>query len=399
MEKPRSGALILDGAYMALGAARNLAKYQVPVWIVDHELSIACYSRRVQGFYSYASDATDEQIVEFLLRLAGEQGFEQVVLFPDSDRTVKLLAQQRERLRQRYIVNSLPWEVIQYFYDKRLTSQLAQQQGVPTPFCLTVPSLEDLDPHNLTFPLVLKPAFSTLLRDVTGKKAFRVDSLDELKSVFPVVTLFARPEEILIQEYLPGHSRNLYSCCGYFKDGLPRYSLEVRRSRQYPPDFGYNSTYVETVQIPELKALAERLMQPTGYSGLAEVEFMYNERSQRYELLEVNPRIWGFHTIAIRAGMDLPYYAYLDALGEPLPPPHAAVDARWVRMITDTSASWKLIRSGSLSLGAYLRSFSGNLEFATLSLSDPLPAIMEVLIKARDRLTRKREETPPGSSI
>ena len=395
MKNPDTGALILDGTHVALGVVRNLAKHHVSVWIVDPEPNIARYSRDVQGYFRPPPDGTDDQQVDFLLRLADEQHFQRVVLLADSDSAVKLLAQHGDRLRQRYIVNSLPWEVIQYFYDKRLTNQLAQQQGVPIPFCLTLSDIEDITSHDLVYPLVLKPAFYSIVRWVTGKKAFLVNNLEELKSVFHALSLFIEPDQILIQEYLSGHSQNLCSYCGYFKDGQPLYGITVRRPRQNPQIFGIN-TYVETADIPELRNMAEQIMKTSAYSGMAEVEFMFNVRSQRFELLEVNPRIWGFHTIAIRAGLDLPYYAYLDALGEPIPAPQKVVDARWVRLLTDIPAGVNLVRSGSLSLGDYLRSLTGNLELATFSLRDPLPAVMEVLIKAHDLLQRRRQQSPEG---
>ncbi len=87
----------------------------------------------------------------------------------------------------------------------------------------------------------------------------------------------------------------------------------------------------ETVNIPELETLATGFLQSIGYSGLAEVEFMYDPKHARFELLEVNPRIWGWHTIAIRAGVDLPYLVYADAVGEEIAPGPFREGVKWVR--------------------------------------------------------------------
>ena len=91
----------------------------------------------------------------------------------------------------------------------------------------------------------------------------------------------------------------------------------AHRMRQHPMDFGRATTLAETVDIPELEVLGSKLLLAAGYEGLAEVEFMFDTRDNTYKLLEVNPRVWGWHTLAGRAGVDLPFLFYQDAVGEP----------------------------------------------------------------------------------
>ncbi len=81
-------------------------------------------------------------------------------------------------------------------------------------------------------------------------------------------------------------------------------------------DFGRATTLAETVDIPELEVLGSRFLLAAGYEGLAEVEFMLDTRDNTYKLLEVNPRVWGWHTLAGRAGVDLPFLFYQDVVGE-----------------------------------------------------------------------------------
>jgi len=145
-------------------------------------------------------------------------------------------------------------------------------------------------------------------------------------------------------------------------------------------EFGRASTYVETVHLPELEELATRLLAGLAYTGLAEVEFMYDQKDGRFELLEVNPRIWGWHTITIRAGLDLPYLAYADAAGQEFAVGPVREDVKWVRLVTDVPTAFSELLSGRLTVRQYLASISGGTTFAVLSLSDPLPFVADLFL-------------------
>lgn len=49
------------------------------------------------------------------------------------------------------------------------------------------------------------------------------------------------------------------------------------------------------------------------------MEFKSDFRDGQYKLLDVNPRAWGWHSLCAPCGVDFPYLAYREALGEPLP--------------------------------------------------------------------------------
>ena len=57
---------------------------------------------------------------------------------------------------------------------------------------------------------------------------------------------------------------------------------------------------------------------------------MRDPRDGRYKLLEVNPRLWQWHSLAAACGVDLPWIAYRDLIGDPLPPARMHGDGkRW----------------------------------------------------------------------
>lgn len=386
------GALIVGGHFLSLGAARNLAQAGVPVAVVDSGPCVSQFSRQVRRCYKSLADgspcpplaewtASQAGLVDFLLRLAGEADLAGWVLFASTDEAVKALALGRDRLLARYHSTTPDWETVQHFYDKRLTHRLALTQNVPAPATVNPADRAELAGLALEFPLVLKPAISTRFSAATKKKALRADDRRALLALYDQMAAIIDPAEILVQELIPGRAANLYSYFGLFQAGRPLAGFSAHRPRQHPMEFGRASTLVVTVRLPELEELATRLLSGVAYSGLAEVEFMFDPRRQRFELLEVNPRLWGWHTIAAQAGVNLPYLAYAQALGLPLPadPARFREGVTWVRLVTDIPTALGELRRGNLGVGQYVRSLAGSKD-AVFSWHDPLPFFMELLL-------------------
>jgi predicted ATP-grasp superfamily ATP-dependent carboligase len=372
--------VIVGGHFLSLGAARNLAELGVPVLIVDDGPCVSQFSRSVRGFFKCPPVKDESGCTEFLLQIGQENGLEGWVLFPSTDESVKLLARNWEALSQSYAVTTPPWSVTQHFYDKRLTHKLATNQGIPIPGTWTTESEADLESLDVEFPVVLKPAITTHLTTVTKKKAYRADDRQALLATYRMMAAFLDPSEILIQELVPGRAEALYSFCGLFQEGELVTGFSARRPRQHPMEFGRASTLAETVVVPELEVLAQRLMEGIGYSGLAEVEFMYDSKHTRFEFLEVNARIWGWHTIARRAGVNLPYLAHCQALGQPVASGPYREGVKWIRLLTDVPTVAVELWHRRMTVGQYLRSLRGHKEFAVFSLTDPLPFFAEILL-------------------
>ena len=374
------GAVMIGGGFHSLGAVRNLAKYGVPVCVLNNGACVSQFSRYARCFVKCPALDDEAAFVDFLMQLAVDKGLDGWVLFPSTDDSVRILAQHWERVSKHYLITVPSWDTIQFLYDKRLTHRLASERAVPVPTTYNPKDIDELLSLDLDFPLVIKPTISKHFMAATKKKAFRADNRNELASLYQKTAEIVDPSEILVQELIPGRAESLYSYVGFFQNGVPLAGLSARRRRQHPMEFGRASTYVETANLPELERLATQLLTGIEYTGLAEVEFMYDIKDGRFEFLEVNPRIWGWHTIAIRAGLDLPYLAYAHAAGKEVVAGSARENVKWVRLVTDIPTAASEILSGRLTVGQYLRSMSGDIEDAVLSIKDPLPFIADLFL-------------------
>jgi predicted ATP-grasp superfamily ATP-dependent carboligase len=375
----RPGAVIIGSDFQALGVIRSLVEHNVPMFLVEFEPNISRFSRYINRRVAKYDFFQDPGIVEFLLQLADKHSLDGWVLFANNDETVKLLAQNHERLSQRFQVSVPPWEVSQSFYCKDKAYKLAADNGIVTPKIYPATELDQLLASDIEFPIVLKPAFKENYYDKTRKKAVLCRDRNELAREYASMRRLIPSSQIVVQEFITGGPRNLYSYACVFDGQQIVAGMAARRLRQHPMDFGHATTYAESVALPELADLTQRLLSAMHYRGVAEVEFMYDEKSGHYKFIEMNGRIWGWHTLAKAAGVNMSYALYCLMVNEPIPPTNGLVDAKWIRAITDTPTSAREWFHGRLSLTTYLQSFRGErVEFAVWSRKDPLPFLMEI---------------------
>lgn len=373
------GALIIGGDFQGLGIARSLSREGLPVCILDSDFSISRFSRCRASYFKCPPVEEEASFIEFLLKIS-QNGFAGWVVFSTTDEGVSLISRYKQHLENFYRIPTPSWEITKYFYDKRLTLKLAKRVGIDFPETWVVQDIEELEKLDLNFPVIIKPAFHDRFYSKTKRKAILTCNRRELRKAFEKAACIIKPSEILIQDFIPGSPEHLYSLCAFVKDGQLAARLVARRPRQHPMDFGHASTFVETVDIPELEAIGERLLAAAGYYGLAEVEFKFDYRHKNFKLLEVNPRTWGWHTIGLRAGVNFPLILYKDMLGEEVKVNSFRRGVKWIRIITDIPTAAKELLKGNIKLREYVTSIKGEKEFAVFSWRDPLPFISEIFL-------------------
>jgi len=275
-------------------------------------------------------------------------------------------------------VSTPAWDVLRWAYDKRLTYQLAAEQEVDCPLTFYPGEEVSVNVDALDFPVILKPATHEIMNRFTAEKAWPATNREELLARYHEALELIPSDLILVQELIPGGGESQFSYAAVCYDGEPIVSLTARRTRQYPIDFGYSSSFVETLDIPQIVEPSQRLLAAIRYTGLVEVEYKLDARNGRYKLLDINPRLWTWATIGARAGVDFPYLLWQMMKGRPVQKQTGRVGVRWVRMSTDIPSAIQEILRGRLSVRAYLSSLHKPIEFALMAIDDPLPGLLDL---------------------
>jgi predicted ATP-grasp superfamily ATP-dependent carboligase len=372
------GALVLGADYRGLGVVRSLGRRGIPVWVLTQPgETLAAHSRYARR--ALRLPAEPDARADALLELGDEIGG--WALVPTTDEDAALVARNRERLAERFTLTSPGWESLRWAYDKRWTYRLGEDCGIECPWTAQPRDREELASLDVPFPAILKPAVKTGFNRLTAAKAWRVDDRRELLERYDEACGLVAADVLLVQELVPGDGGQ-YSHAALCRDGEPLATITARRTRQYPADFGRASTFVETIDDPETAEQAAAVFARMQLTGLAEVEFKRDERDGRLKLLDINPRVWGWHTLGAAAGVDFPYLLWQLVSGEDVPRVHARTGVRWLRLSTDLPTAVTEVAHRRMSAAAYLRSLHGPRESAIRSRDDPVPGLLELPLLA-----------------
>ncbi len=370
----------MGGDYQGLGIVRSLGRQGIPTCVVDDERSIAPFSRYATHSVRVRDLSDDDRAVDALLDAGHRLGLEGWVLFPTRDETVAAISSHRATLSDVYRVPTPDWRTIQWAWDKRNTHRLAAGLGIPVPRTWYPRDLDELEAIDVPFPVAVKPAVKPAFMRATKAKAWRAETRVELAALFGRATAIVGPGETMVQELIPGDGRCQFAYCAFFRQGRPVASMVVRRLRQHPPLFGRASTYVETVDLPLLETLSERVLRAIDYYGLVEIEYKLDVRTGEHKLLDINARTWGYHSIGPAAGVDFTRMLFADQVEGEVGVHRARAGISWMRLVTDAPTALPQVIRGQLPARSYLRSLARVGVEAVFSREDPLPGVAELAL-------------------
>ncbi len=371
--------VILGGHIQALGLARQASSKGVEVVLLtESRYSVARYSRAVKRTIVFNSEEEEMQYINDLC-LPNQA----TLLFPTNDEAVELLCENYNDYNIRFALGIPQPKIVALFNNKRKAYQYAEANNIPCPKCWYPNSMQEVEQlaEVLPYPIVVKPAVMYSFHTTFGKKAFRCNNSEELLTIYHRVNAKHYPlESILIQEFLSGGPKHLYSCGVMAVEGKPVVSLQANRIRQNPMDFGNSTTFAVTCNIQEIQKQTEKLLLQTQYFGLGEVEWMWDEEVGQYKFLEINTRAWKWHTISNQLGFSFigAMIDYYNGIETPVGIPIKRVG--WVERLTDWTVIVKELIHGRMSLKDICASYRIKHESAVWKWHDPLPGIMYILL-------------------
>lgn len=374
------GAIVIGGEHPGLGIARSLGRRGIPVYVIDDQHSISQFSKYVTRVVRVKDLRDERNTVENVLEVGQSHGLKGWVLFPTRDETVVAFSRYRDRLAEFFRVTTPCWDTVKWAWDKKNTYDLAAELGIPVPHTYNPRTEAELADLYARLPLAIKPAIKENFFYATGAKAWRAETPDQLNDLFRKAALQIKPEEILVQEIIPGDGQQQYSYCAFFRDGEAQSTLLAKRIRQHPREFGRAATYVETIDFPQIEELSERFLKAINYYGLVEVEFKRDPRDGQFKLLDVNARTWGFHSLGGPAGVDFPYLLYADQVGKPVERSRARAGVGWLRAVTDLPTVASDLWDGVFDMRSYWTSLKRTRIESVFCVRDPLPSVAEVLM-------------------
>ena len=367
---PRPPALVFECSYVnGLSAIRALARMGAPVAALDHRRSGLGMRSRLAVPVVGPPPSESERFAEHLAEVCDAIG-RPAVAFPTHDDYLVAVNASPHTL----LLPFGPRDLIDPIQSKRFQYDAAARAGVRLPqmFHPTTEQEAEQAAAEIRYPAVMKPSLGSGFKQRFGRPLIEAANSAELLDAYRQ----GAPYEPMLQEKIPGGDDALWTV-GSYLDASGR-ALGVfcgRKLLQAPAGVG-------TCRVGEARwdgtAVdgALRLLRELGFQGISQVEYKRDPRDGSLRLMEVNARLWQWHSLAADCGVDLVAIAYRDALGEPLQPvtSELAGNRRWVAAVRHVRESRREQLGWRRTLAPMRPPFSE----PVFSLRDPMPGVHQV---------------------
>lgn len=223
--------------------------------------------------------------------LLGKYKEDEIVYFPGEEQTTDYVVDYIEQNGHGNIISLLPsYALYKMFRNKRTLNLFCIENDFPAPREYKVEDLPNVD-----YPVLLKPEIGS---GCHGQ--YRLYKEDDYS--YEIKDALAN-EPYLIQELLP-NGKDVQG--GFFlcHDGMVIGAYTHKRIRTSPEEGGV--TVLSSLnENPQLIKQGKKLLEYAGWEGLIMLEYIYDDRSREYKLIEANPRSWGSIMLSEYSGANL----------------------------------------------------------------------------------------------
>jgi D-aspartate ligase len=328
----RPATVIIGDHTQGLGILRSAARAGGEIWVVnDKTVSLARCSKYLTGykrvprgtFHQLDQRDAADGLLTILLELPVESP---ALLCGVNEDIVGFIYAHRAQLGHRYAIPNVRLDTI---FDKYvLNTLLPESLRIDTRLCSRI----DLDAFDAPQRFILKGRQGNAFRRATGRKAIRLDRLSRQDRA----DLFTRisADQVVVQELIES-DRPVASVCTFSIDGESSGVFAYEKLRQHPADFG-TGTCLRSIGADALLPLAEGVLKQLNFTGISEIEFVSDRRTDSYKVVEINPRTWKSIYFSTQCGQNLveQYLRYL--AGAPMRATDGYTVGRyWIDLATD----------------------------------------------------------------
>lgn len=390
-------ALVLGLGANGYGIVRSLSRAGVRVtglYTRGEEfgrLSRHCASRRLPP----ETSRDDAAFVDVLLSEARRLG-DRPVVFATDDRHALLLSEHQQQLAPHLRFHVVSRTTMRALVDKAEMSRRCASLGVLTPRTHITARGEDLGrtAGSFTYPCIVKPSQSFGADFPPGLKNFVAESREALDGFLAAHPTLAG--STIWQEVVPGGDDTIFQCTVLVSEaGATGGVCTIRKIHQYPPGFGITSLG-RTEANPDIVRESRRLLESLSYRGIASLEFKRYGGSHYF--IELNPRLPWYNALFTDAGVNLPYLAYRDLVGEPLATVVQRNAVYWASLGEELGWLARSRRRERVSLLAWLGGIARARSRAWWNWGDPVPALRALAHLVGQIFGRKRNRLGPAPS-
>lgn len=251
----------------------------------------------------YYSDIWEEKsFLKILDDFYKKHKTEKILLVSATENYIKLISKNKEYLDKKFYFNYPSNDIIDNLIDKeKFYKKYADNNIIELPKTVYYDLRKDKEIKiNFPYPVILKPADVVSYRHMNfvGKnKIYKIENKEELDNVIDTIKKGGYLGTLIIQEYIEGDDSYLFDSVIYAdKLGkVKKITLAQIGLQEHTKDLvgnaavlinGYNQFNNSEEIIDKIKELAEFI----GITGFAEFDLKYDKKTNKFKLLEINPR-------------------------------------------------------------------------------------------------------------
>ena len=277
------------------------------------------------AFLSYSANPKCDQaetFMELVYRFASDNRDRTVLLIGCGDSYVELIAAARDHLPENVIAPYIDLALMERLTHKEEFYKLCDEKGIDRPDTYVYHSGDSLD-LKLPFggPFIVKPSNGPEYWAhpyETQKKVYKVNTVDEVKSVLMDIYGAGYEDSVIIQNFIPGDDSYMRVLTSYSdRNGKVKMMClgHVLLEEHTPHGIG-NHAVIITEYDEALMLKYKALLEDLHFTGFSNFDIKYDERDGKFKAFEINTRQGRSNYYVTASGANLAELVVRDRLDE-----------------------------------------------------------------------------------
>lgn len=369
------GVIIIEGHVQGLSNTRALGEVGIPVIVIDMSNCLARYSRYCRKFF-YCPEFDSPDLIDFLIKLSINENLKGWILMPSNDHIIENISKNKSEIDKYYKTIVPPISQLEKILNKKELLLIASKINLPVPKTFDIKNYRE-SIKDMNFPVLIKGLKGLSFFKKIHAKAILANSNEEVLDFIASAEKREIAESIIIQELIPyDPNHKVVSFTSFCINGEIKSFWIGLKIREHPIKYGTATLAMSIYNDPCYKQ-SFTLLKELDYTGVCEIEYLFDPRDNQYKLIEINPRTWLWVGLAKSCGVNyaLYIYNYLNNLPIEFPKDYDK-DIKWINYVTDSVFSLKSLFKGYLSLKEYFITMKGKKINAVFSWKDIMPGIL-----------------------
>lgn len=251
---------------------------------------------------TYEKDLHDPKTLKKVLKsFYDEHTDKKLLLIPSNDDYVRLMQENQEYLKKYYYFHTFSIDLLNDLLVKDRFYQKYAKENIPKTYIYDINSKLDLKKVNkLNYNLILKPGNGIDYHKYEFEnqaKVYKIKNEGELIDVINQIKVSGYQGNLILQEYIEGDDSCLFDCIVYCdKAGKVKLMTfaQIALQEHTPTGIG-NCTvlvngYNEYGHTDELISKLKGFIESLNYHGICEIDLKYDQKDNKFKILEINPR-------------------------------------------------------------------------------------------------------------